>query len=249
MKRFFALVACAIVVSLVMPSSAFAQKKKKEKNEKAPYEWVMPELSGNETFDEYLLKCDTLYNKIQSYSNDSIVFYEVAEITVIDEKGEKDTKYQVVDAEGNLRSSNLAFKQNLDIIMAYPEIALDMTSMVAYTVSATAALPNLGLKALSYGKYIKAGKKIVELGGKEMKVIYKKSRAQAKQIKALKAGKIDEVKALQAEVQGGEVEAGAATLRAIEMSKADYETQFGKIMQEDAAAGDVTGQDIPEETL
>lgn len=247
MKKLFTLIACAIAMGMMMPSTAFAGKKK-EKKEKKPYEWVMPELTGNESFDEYLLKCDTMYNQIRSYC-DSIVFYEIAEITVIDENGEKDIKYQVVDEAGNLRSSNLAFKQNLDLVMAYPEIALDMTSMAAYTASATAALPSLGLNALSYGKYVKAGPKIIGMGGSEMKKIYKKARAQAKQIKALKAGKIDEVKALQAEVNGGDVEAGAASLRTLEMNKADYEEQFGKIQAEDNAAGDIIDQDIPEEAI
>lgn len=247
MKKFFALIACAIAFCMVMPTMVYAEKKKAKK-EKKPYVWVMPELSGNSDFDEYLLKCDTLYSKIQSYC-DSIVFYEIAEITVIDENGEKDTKYQVVDEAGTLRSSNLAFQQNLNLVMAYPGIALEMTEMAALTATATATLPSLGLKALAYGKYIKAGPKIIGLGGTEMKKIYKKARAQAKQIKALKKGKIDEVKALQAQVKGGDVEAGAASLRTLEMSKADYEAQFGKLTEEDAKVGDVVDQDIPEEEI
>ncbi|MGN1263093.1 MAG: hypothetical protein ACI4TW_03565 [Prevotella sp.] len=241
-KYFLALVLCLISLGMIMPTEANAQKKKKE------FKWTLPELTGNANFDEYLLKCDTLYNNIQNYCN-NIVFYDVAEITVIDENGEKDIKYQVVDKDGNLRSSNKAFQQNMNLIMAYPDIALDMTNMALYTTSATAALPGLGMKSLSYGKYLKAGPNIISLGGDEMKKIYKKARAQAKQIKALKQGKIDEVKALQAEVDGGDVNAGTASLRAIEMNKANYEEQFGKIEMEDNQVGDVTSADIPEEAI
>lgn len=242
MKKLSLILICLIAAGIMMPTEANAQKKKKE------FKWALPELTGDASFDEYLLKCDTLYNNIKSYCN-NIEFYEVAEITVIDENGEKDTQYQVVDKDGNLRSSNKAFQQNMDLIMAYPQIALDMTGMAVYTTSATAALPGLGMKALSYGKYLKAGPNIIKMGGSEMKKIYKKARAQAKQIKALKQGKIDEVKALQAEVNGGDVNAGTASLRAIEMNKANYEEQFGKITAEDNEIGNVTDNDIPEDTI
>lgn len=244
MKKLFMILMGAIALGIVLPQQACAAKKK-EKKEKKAYEWVLPELTGDKNFDEYLLKCDTMYNNIRTYC-DSIVFYEVAEIHVIDESGEKDIRYHVVDSAGNLRSANKAFMQNLDLVMAYPQIALDMTLMATYTATATAALPGLGLKALSYGKYVKAGPKIIELGGKEMKKIYKRARSQAKQIKALKAGKIDDVKALNAEVNAGDVEAGAATMRVIEKQKKDYEVEFGKITKEDADTP-VTNDDIPEE--
>ncbi len=244
MKKLFMILMCAMALGMVLPQEANAAKKK-EKKEKKAFEWVMPELTGNENFDIYLLKCDTMYNRITHYT-DSITFYDVAEIHVIDEKGEKDIRYHVVDAEGNLRSANKAFQQNMDIILAYPQIALDMTLIATYTAGATAALPGLGIKALSYGKYVKVGPKIVSMGGATMKTIYKKARAQAKQIKALKAGKIDDVKALNAEVNAGNVDAGAATIRVIEKQKKDYEAEFGKITKEDNETP-ITNDDIPEE--
>ena len=240
MKKFFSLVICALAVAIMMPAEAEAAKKK----EKKPYEWVMPELSGNPDVDLYLLKCDTLYTKIQDYCN-NITFYEMAEITVKDENGNEEKTYQIVDKDGNLRSSNLAFKQYLDLVLAYPLIALDMTDLATCQLAAVAAAPNLGLGALKYGKYIKAGPNIIKMGGAEMKKIYKRARAQAKQIKALKAGKIDEAVALNAEVNAGEVDGGTASIKQQTMTKADYDKQLEAITAIDNTTS--IGGDIPEE--
>ena len=247
MKKVFSLIICALAIGMLMPQQANAQKKEKAKKEKKAFVWEMPELTNNEAIDKYLLTCDTLNTTMRQFS-DSITFYEVAKIEVIGEDGEKEIKYSVVDAEGNLRSSNLAFQQNMQIIMAYPNIALQMANVMALEAGALAAAPSLGLKALSYSKYIKAGPKMCSEGGAEMKEIYKRARAQAKQIKALKAGNIDDVEALNAEVNAGKVDAGAASMRVISMQKKDYEDQFGKLTVEDAA-NPVSSFDIPEEEV
>ena len=45
-------------------------KKEKVKKEKVPYVWDWDgTLSGNETFDDYLLNLDTIWNNIQEYQN------------------------------------------------------------------------------------------------------------------------------------------------------------------------------------
>lgn len=239
MRKLLFMAICAFVATYIMPQQAYAQKKEKEKKEtvkkeKQPYEWAMPELSGNADVDTYLKKCDTLYNKIQNYCN-NITFYEMAEITVKDADGNEEKNYQIVDKDGNLRSSNLAFQQNLDIIMAYPGIMLDMTDLATAQAAALLAAPKLGLNALKYGKYIKTGPNIIKMGGAEMKNIYQHARTQAKQIKALKAGKIDEVIALNAEIMSGEVDAGTASMKQLTMDKEDYEKQLQAITEVDNA--------------
>lgn len=252
MKKLLTFVALSMCLGLIAPVQAnnFVDKKeKKEKKKKAkkPYVWVMPALTGNKDFDDYLKLCDDLNNKIVAYS-DSIVFYEVAEIHVIDESGEKDIQYHVVDSAGNLRSANKAFQQNFDLVMAYPLIALDMTNLGLASTSASLALADLGLNAISYGKYIKAGPILIGRGGKEMKEIYKRARAQAKQIKALKEGKIDDVKALNAEVNASDVEAGTASIRVIEKQKTNYDTELEKVTQEDNETP-IEDMEIPEEEV
>lgn len=253
MKKIILLLVSVLALGMIAPVSAKVvtekkekkEKKKKEKKQKKPYVWTMPPLTGNKDFDDYLKLCDDLNNKIVAYAED-ITFYDVAEIHVIDESGEKDITYQVVDSAGNLRSSNLAFQQNMELVMSYPLIALDITNLTLASTNASLALPELGLNSLAYGKYMKAGPILIGRGGKEMKEIYKRARNQAKQIKALKKGNIDEVKALNAEINAGDVDGGTASIRVIEMKKADYEAEFERITKEDAD-NPIANDDIPEE--
>lgn len=253
MKRFFYFIVCCLCMAIVTPVTAEVPAEKKEKKEKKgkkkkdAYVWKMPALTGDKDFDDYLNLCDSLNSKIENYKED-ITFYEVAEIHIVDENGEKDIRYHVVDSMGNLRSANKAFIQNFDLIMAYPFITLDMTNLGLAATLATTSLPNLGLNSITYAKYLKAGPILIGRGGKEMKEIYKSARHQAKMIKTLKEGKIDDVKALHAEVNAGSIDAGTASLKVIEMKKADYETAFKKITKEDNE-NPITSNEIPEEVI
>lgn len=252
MKKLLTFVALSMCLGLIMPAQASTltdkkEKKEKKKKEKKPYVWEMPALTGNKDFDDYLKLCDDLNNKIVSYS-ENIVFYEVAEVHVIDESGEKDIQYHVVDSAGNLRSANKAYQQNFDLITAYPLIALDMTNLGLASTNASLALTDLGLNAISYGKYLKAGPILIGRGGKEMKEIYKRARNQAKQIKALKEGKIDDIKALNAEINASDVEAGTASIRVIEKQKTNYDTELEKVTQEDNETP-IEEMEIPEEEV
>ena len=124
--------------------------------------------------------------------------------------------------------------------------------MGVYTAAATAALPSLGLKSLSYGKYLKAGPNSIAAGGKEMKRIYTTARKQATQIKDLKAGIVDDDYAKNAEVNTGDIDAGDASMnvlissKPIQMEKSVYEKQMGEIKKQDAAHP-ISNDDIPEE--
>lgn len=254
MKKIISIVICAFALGIVMPQSMMAEKK--EKKEKKGYVWEMPKLTGNKEFDEYLLKCDTLNTRIRSYC-DAITFYQMCPVIATDngqpDGQEIDRQWCMVDTTTNtLRSPNMAFSQNLQLILSYPAIALDMTGLAVYTASATTALPKLGLKSLSYAKYLKAGPNIVAYGGKEMKKIYKMARKQAKQIKDLKAGKVDDDYAKNAQVSAEAVDAGDASMSAlissnpIYMDKATYEKQIGEIKKQDAE-NPIKNDDIPEE--
>lgn len=252
MKNYFTVILCAITIGMFFSQPALAGTKGKK--EKKPYVWEMPKLTGNQEFDDYLRKCDTLNTKIRSYC-DAITFYQVRPISITENGKEIDREWCMVDTVTNtLRSSNMAFAQNMDLILAYPAIAIEMASMGVYTAAATAALPSLGLKSLSYGKYLKAGPNIIAAGGKEMKKIYKTARAQAKQIKDLKAGKIDDDYARNAEVElnANTIDAGDASMnvlissKPIQMEKSVYEKQMGEIKKQDAAHP-ISNDDIPEE--
>lgn len=189
MLRFLMLI---MVMAVIAPTSLQAQKEKKKK-EKKEYVWKMPELTNNKDFDTYLLTCDTLNTRIREYC-DNIVFYEVKKIhetdengnVLMDENGQPKEIYAVVDSENHIRGSKEAIFQYADMILNGTNIILDMANITLLTASATTALPSLGLNAFSYGKYLKAGPKLVQYGGQEIKEILTKCRAQAKQIRAYK---------------------------------------------------------------
>lgn len=190
MKKLISIILCAIAFGMVFPQTVVAQKNgKKSKKEKKAFVWEMPELTGSKDFDDYLKQCDTLNTRIRSYC-DVITFYQMRPIAITENGQEIDRQWCMVDTLTNtLRSSNKAFSQNLDLILSYPQITLEMANLSLATTLATSDLPNLGMKSFSYAKYLKAGPNIVAAGGKEMKKIYKAARAQAKQIKDLKEGK------------------------------------------------------------
>jgi len=251
MKRFMTLVLCALALGMVMPQDAMAQKKKKSKE----FVWELPELTGNKDFDHYLLLCDTLNTEIKKYS-EGITFFQMRPIVVTEDGKEVDRQWCMVDTTTNtLRSSGEAFKQNMDIIMAYPNILLDMTNLSLATTSAGLELVNLGgMKPITYAKHLQAGPKIVAAGGKEMKKIYKLARKQAAQIKDLKAGKVDDDYARNAEVEASNVDAGDASMnvlissKPIFMDKATYEQQVGEINKKDAE-NPVSDDPLPEEAV
>lgn len=255
-NRLFSLIVCFLCLGMLAPAMTYANtgdndkkdKKEKKKKEKKPYVWTMPKLTGDKAFDDYLKLCDELNTKIKKYSED-ITFYEVAEIHVVGDNGEEDVQYFVVDSVGNLRSSNAALAQNLDIIFAYPNLVLDATNMTAATASATTAIAGNPMLALSHGKYLKAGPILSGRAFKEMKVIYKKARNQAKQIKALKAGKIDELKALNAEMNAGDIDAGTASLTKYTKSKAEVEAQFAAIQPDEEKYKSDASREEPDETI
>lgn len=183
----FAAVLCA---ALLFPSAVSAQKKKKEKGDKAPFEWKMPQLTGSADFDNYLNECNAMWKRLSSYK-DGIAWYRVDTTYVKGSDGEVYRALSVVDQEGNKKSSSSILMQNLEIVLNGTMIITDMGLMSASATLASAALPGLGMKALSYAKYVKQGYQIVGRGGKEIKAIVNAKQEQAGQLKAIKQGAVD----------------------------------------------------------
>lgn len=253
MKKALTLLFCALALGVFMPQETMAQKKKKEKK---PYVWEMPALTGSKDFDDYLLLCDKLNKEYKQYC-ENITFFQMRPIIITEDGQEVDRQWCMVDTVTNtIRSSGEAFKQNMDIILAYPDILLDMTNLTLSTTLATTDLPLLdGLKPVTYAKYLKAGPILIGDGGKQMKKIYKLARKQAAQIKDLKEGKVDDDYARNAEVEASSVDAGEASMnvlissKPIYMEKATFEQQNGAIQQKDNEnpIGDIP--DEPEESV
>lgn len=188
LKTMFGVALAALMgACILLPSNVQAQKKKKEKK---AYEWKWDgELSGNETVDGYLLSCDTLWTEIQSYRKDIDQFDYVEDTLTIHDK-----TYLVVhleNKEGQIFTTGTANWQLFQSVMSGLNIVLSSTQIGLQTASATLSLPQLGLKALSFGKYVKAGPNIIGIGMKEIKGIVEQRRYQWGQWKQAKEGAVD----------------------------------------------------------
>lgn len=197
MRNFTKIVASLLLLAMVVPvSSAYAQKEKKEKKEKKPFVWEMPALTGNANFDEYLTTCDALNTSITTYS-DQIPFYTVnyyvaqdpeTGAALINEDGEYETYALIEDQDGVVRNAGGVILQYTTVILSGTNLLLDCTLVTTLTASATLELPNLGVAAFAYGKYVKAGPNIANKGLKEIKEIVEALKEQSASIKTLKEG-------------------------------------------------------------
>lgn len=183
MKKILFLLICLFTFTAATTVQAKDNKEKKPKKE---FKWELPELTGNTNFDQYLLKCDTIYNRIRCYS-DSIDSYHVVLDYNIDAQGDTIFIPKVIDNEGRARGTVLAGMQYLQWTTNGASLLLDIAGISVYTASATTALPSLGaMKALSYGKYLKAGPKIAQMGTKEFKEILDNAKEQRRLIKKIR---------------------------------------------------------------
>lgn len=191
----------ALLLSLIIPVSAMAQDDKKAKKEKKPkkeFVWEMPEeMSGNDVVDKYLLTCDSVNAQVHHFT-ENITYYKPAYIQATDKDGkpmvdEKGLPLMTVAVVSETdpsvkRTSREAFSQYLEIGKSASQLLLTITKLGTRTANATAALPSLGLKALSYGKYVKAGPKLISSASSELNGIIKRCTEQRKQIREMKKG-------------------------------------------------------------
>ena len=173
---------------LTMGSQMGVSAAKKEK-EGLKWEWDGTK-SGNETIDKYLLQIDTLYNKVQEYQK-SIDSYVMKDITLqLNGKW-----YQIAWMEDSQAQILTRARVNWQCVEAYAlgaNIILDMTNAGLGSASAALALPELGLKALKFGKYVKGGPAVISEGTKAIKIVRGKWLANSRQWKAMKDGAIED---------------------------------------------------------
>ena len=163
------------------------EKKVKKKKVKKPFVWVLPKLTVSEDINNYLLTCDTLYHRINTY-RDSVRYFSVRRAATgdMDDAGKPIYMHQIIDHNGAIRSSGDAFKQTLEVILTGMGLLTDGISLGTQTITATMALPDLGLAAFSYAKHVKAGPKIIGMGAQEVKLIIDKLKIQKDALKKLK---------------------------------------------------------------
>lgn len=182
-------VLAALCALMIFPDNAFAQdKKSKKKKKEFKWEWDGKK-SGNKAVDDYLVACDSLWTKIQLYQED-IASYKYMEDTI----PINGVPYIVVSMEDSLKNkltTGMANWQMAESLLTGFSIVANGVQIGAQTVSATAALPSLGLGALSYAKYVTAGPQIIGLASKEIKDIVNMRKSQMKKWKAIKENAID----------------------------------------------------------
>lgn len=190
MKTTTTLKAIIFILACLFVLPSFTLDARKKKREKKPYEWVMPEkLSGIPAMDEYLLYCDTMWTKIQSYK-DSITFFQLDTLKRM-VNGQPCYVVKIRDQYGNERNFSQSIVQSLEIISNGTLIVLDAVNISLMTTSATLSLTENPLVAFSHGKYLKAGPNIVKLAYNEVREIVNATKKQVQQTRSMRTSKLE----------------------------------------------------------
>ena len=190
MKKLNCMLAVLLAVLVMVPTSMNAQDNKKKKKAKKEFVWDWDHVkSGNKDVDEYLMACDTLWNNITQYQ-ENITAYEYKEDTL--KWGDKYYIMAWMQTKDNaLLTKGAANWQLVESVTSGIGIVTSSVQIAAQTATATMALPSLGLKAFSYGKYVKAGPMIIGKAGKEIKEIVVLRKEQMNKWKAMRQDAID----------------------------------------------------------
>lgn len=176
----FAMLLLAMLVA--MPSEINAAKEKKEKK---PYEWNWDKkLSGNKGVDDYLLAVDSIWYKMKDL-NMAMDRYEYKEDTIM-VNGKIYVAGHMEDSEGNYVTRGTVNWQFAQTTTLSADIVLEATQIALQTATATMSLPSLGMGALTYGKYVKAGPKVLGMATTGIKDIWHVAVAQAKRWNKMK---------------------------------------------------------------
>lgn len=187
-KRLFQFAILLIGMLVALPMTADAAKK--EKKEKKPYEWTWNgEKSGNADIDAYLIGVDTLWRNMKVL-HEQWEMYQYKEDTIA-----VNGKYYIIahmeDSSGKYVTRGTVNWQLANTITESVGIVGNSTVIALQTATATLSLPQLGLKGLSYAKYVKGGPNVIALSAKEMKAIWKIAVQQAKRWNGMKKDAID----------------------------------------------------------
>lgn len=117
MKTNFVKTILLVLVAVFCVGSVVQAKDKKKKRRKRVRVENAGKMTGIKDFDEYLLTCDTLWNRIATY-RDSIHFFKIDTVLVYDKTD--NTPYydiQIRDEEGTKRSWIQSLQQGTDMIL------------------------------------------------------------------------------------------------------------------------------------
>ena len=181
-----------IALALLAMSSQMEVSAKKEKKG-LKWEWDGTK-SGNATIDQYLLQIDTLYNKVKDYQNSIDAYVLNDTILLLNNK-----YYQIAwmeDSQGRILTRGTVNWQCVEAYTVGANIILDMANAGLGSATAALELPNLGLKAFKFGKYVKGGPAVISEGTKAIKAVRGKWIANSRLWKSMKDGAIKDPKTI-----------------------------------------------------
>lgn len=191
-KCLFAIAAlvCVISTDALSAVNSVPQKAKKPKKPAPTWTELRPEkLSNVEEIDDYILYCDTIWDRIQTYKEE-ITFFKLDTVWALD--GNDTVKViKITDEAGVPRNFSHTLKQTLETTLTGTNLLLDVTLVSLKTTNAGLALASNPLLVFGYTKCLKGGPQIVKLGYAEVKEIIGGFQAQSADIKKIKASQLE----------------------------------------------------------
>ena len=169
------------------------EKKGKKKKDKEPFDWekVRPDkLSGDKDMDLYILTCDTMWTRIQTYK-DSINFFSLDTVWATDDNGNLCKVVKIQDQNGTPRNFSESLKQGMDIVFTGTNIVLDAAGITLLNTSAGLSLTSNPLLAFKYGKCLKGGLNINKLAYNEVKDIVNATKKQIAETKSMRQSQME----------------------------------------------------------
>ena len=181
------------MLTLFGQTNAVGQESSK-KSKGIKWEWDGKTLSGNTEIDTYIKTIDTLYNKVQGYTETLDKYKMVTERFELN--GKKYELAYMLDEQGQIITRGTVNWQCVQAIMQGTNIVLDMTNASLMSANAALTLPKLGFKALKFGKYVKGGPAVISAGTKAIKDVRKRWINNSRTWKDMKVDAIKDPKSI-----------------------------------------------------
>jgi hypothetical protein len=181
------------MLTLCSQMEVAAQKSDKE-TKGIKWNWDGKTLSGNAEIDNYIKTIDTLYNKVQSYVETMDKYELVTERFELN--GKKYELAYMLDEHKQIVTRGTVNWQCVQALMQGTNIVLDMTNAGLMSANAVMTLPQLGLKALKFGKYVKGGPAVISAGTKAIKDVRKRWINNSRTWKDMKVDAIEDPKSI-----------------------------------------------------
>jgi len=191
-KILFASIALFVLSATICTVQAAKEKKEKAKKE-IKWDWDGTK-SGNATIDDYLVCIDTTYRNIKQYKEE-MEDYQFVDTTLFI-NGKYYAVAYMLNSKGELVTRGQVNWQCAQAVLTGVNLVLDITNAQLATANALLELPNLGLNALKFAKYVKGGPAVFTQGIKEIKTIRGQWITNSKKWKSLKNGAIEDPSSL-----------------------------------------------------